>query len=163
MKALATFLFTGFVLFAVPGFAQDAGMTSEDTNMEILMEKLKADKKLLVANNMDLTDAESKAFWPMYDAYQKDLQQINDRLKKTIAEYAEAYNEGKGTISNTKAKKLLDEALATQEAEIKLKRTYAEKIGKILPGAKTVRYIQIENKVRALVNFELARVIPLVY
>jgi hypothetical protein len=163
MKALATFLLTGFALFAVPAFAQDAGKTSEDTNMEILMEKLKADKKLLVANNMDLTDAESKAFWPLYDAYQKDLQQINDRLKKTIGEYAEAYNQGNGKIPNDKAKKLLDEALATQEAEVKLKRTYAEKIGKILPGTKTVRYIQIENKVRALVNFELARVIPLVY
>jgi hypothetical protein len=163
MKALATFLLTGFVLVAVPAFAQDTGKTSEDTNMEILMEKLKADKKLLVANNMDLTDAESKAFWPLYDAYQKDLQQINDRLKKTIGDYAEAYNQGKGTIPNDKAKKLLDEALATQEAEVKLKRTYAEKVGKVLPATKTARYIQIENKVRALVNFELARVIPLVY
>ncbi len=37
------------------------------------MQKLKADKKLLVASNMELTDAESKAFWPLYDAYQKDL------------------------------------------------------------------------------------------
>jgi hypothetical protein len=97
------------VLCAVPAFAQTAG--SADTNMEILMEKVKADKKLLVASNMDLTDAEGKSFWPLYDAYQKDLQKVNERLGKTIAAYADAYNQGKGTISNDTAKKLLNESI----------------------------------------------------
>jgi hypothetical protein len=137
--------------------------SASDTNMEILMEKVKADKKLLVASNMDLTDAESKQFWPLYDSYQKDLQQINERLRSTIAEYAQAYNQGKGQISNDTAKKLLADTLSIQESEAKLKRTYADKVGKVLSATKTARYIQIENKVRALVNFELARQIPLVY
>ena len=48
--------------------------------MEILRQKIKADKKLVVAQNLQLTDAEGTAFWPVYDAYQKDLQQINQRL-----------------------------------------------------------------------------------
>ena len=65
---------SGNVLFAVPAFAQTGRASGQTTNMEILMQKLKADKKLLVASNMELTDAESKAFWPLYDAYQKDLQ-----------------------------------------------------------------------------------------
>jgi hypothetical protein len=148
-------------LFAVPAFAQTGG--SADTNMEILMQKLKADKKLLVANNMELTDAESKAFWPLYDAYQMDLNQVNEQLGKTISEYADAYNQGKGTISNDKAKKLIHEAISIEEQEVKLKRTYADKIGKVLPAAKTARYIQIENKIRAVIKMELARQIPLVY
>ena len=42
--------------------------------MEILRQKIKADKKLVVAANLKLTDAEGTAFWPVYDAYQKDLQ-----------------------------------------------------------------------------------------
>ena len=49
-------------------------------NMEILKEKVKADKKLIVATNMNLTDAEAKNFWPLYDGYQKELEQINQRL-----------------------------------------------------------------------------------
>jgi hypothetical protein len=127
------------------------------------MQKIKADKKLLVANNMGLTDAEGKSFWPLYEAYQKDLQQINEQLGKTIATYADAYNQGKGSIADDTAKKLLDEAILVEEQEVKLKRTYADKVGKVLPAAKTARYIQIENKIRAVIKFELARQIPLVY
>jgi hypothetical protein len=162
MKSVVRSIIAGMMLLAVPAFAQTEG-SSADTNMEIFASKLKADKKLLVASNMELTDAESKAFWPLYDAYQKDLQQLNERLGKTISAYADAYNQGKGTISNDSAKKLLNEAISADEQEVKLKRTYANKIGKVLPAAKTARYIQIENKIRAVIKFDLAQQIPLVY
>jgi hypothetical protein len=161
MKSVVRVIMAGMILCAVPAFAQTAG--TADTNMEIFMQKIKADKKLLVASNMGLTDAEGKDFWPLYDAYQKDLQQVNERLGKTINAYAEAYNEGKGTVSNDTAKKLLDEAISVEEQEVKLKRTYSDKIGKVLPAAKTARYIQIENKIRAVIKFQLAQQIPLVY
>jgi hypothetical protein len=128
--------------------------------MEILRDKIKADKKLVVAANMQLTETEGKAFWPVYDAYQKDLQQINERLAKTITAYAEAWN--KGPVSNETAKKLMAEALAIEDAELKLKQSYVPKLEKALPEMKVARYIQIENKIRALVKYELAAKIPLV-
>jgi hypothetical protein len=106
----------------VPVVAQEMS----DTNMEILKQKLKADKKLLVAGNMDLSDAEAKKFWPIYDAYQKDLEQLNQKLGHTIKDYADAFN--KGPIQDNTAKKLLNEALSAEEQETKLKRTYAEKL-----------------------------------
>ena len=159
MKFLATFLLVGTVLLATPVIAQEAG--SANTNMEILIQKIKADKKLLVASNMDLTDAEGKSFWPLYEAYQKELGQVNQRLAKAIKDYADAYK--KGPIPNDTAKNLLNEALAVEEAELKLKRSYAEKIGKVLPATKVARYIQIENKIRAVVRAELAQQIPLIY
>ena len=86
MRMIASLVFAGFVLFAIPVLAQDAGGAATDTNMEILKEKLKADKKLLVAGNMELSDAEAKKFWPLYEAYQKELQQLNDRLGRAIAD-----------------------------------------------------------------------------
>ena len=134
---------------------------SADTNMAILMKKIKADKKLLVANNMDLTDAEAKQFWPLYDSYQEELQQINHRLGRTIMDYADALN--KGPIPNETAEKLLRDALDVEEAEVNLKRSYAQKLDDVLPATKVARYIQIENKIRAVVKRELAQRIPLVY
>jgi len=141
---------------AAPAVAQE----SATTNMEILRQKIKADKKLVVAANMELTDAEGKAFWPVYDAYQKDLQQINERLKNAIVEYADAYN--KGPVSNETAKKLLGETLAIDEAEVKLRQSYVPKLEAVLPEAKAARYLQIENKIRAAIRYELAGGIPLV-
>jgi hypothetical protein len=141
---------------AAPAMAQ----TTATTNMEILRQKVKADKKLVVAANLKLTDAEGTTFWPVYDAYQKDLQQINQRLTAAILAYSAAYN--KGPVTNEAAKKLLDEALAIDDAEAKLKSALAPKVLAVLPATKAARYIQIENKIRAAVRYELAAGIPLV-
>ena len=161
MKVLTAFLLAAVLLAAQPVIAQEEkGASSADTNMEILLQKVKADKKLLIAANMDLTDAEGKKFWPLYEAYQKELEKQNGRLGKAIMEYADAYN--KGPIPNDKAKKLMKEVLSVEEAEVKTKQAYAKKIGKVLPGAKTARYMQIETKIRAALKYELAKQIPLV-
>ena len=73
--------------------------------------------------------------------------------------YAEAYK--KGPI-NDRAKKLIDESPAIDDAEAKLKSSSAPKILAALPAIKAARYIQIENKIRAAVRYELAAGIPLV-
>ena len=140
--------------------AQAMAQTAATTNMDILRQKIKADKKLVVAENLQLTDAEGAAFWPVYDAYQKDLQQINQRLTTVILEYADAYK--KGPIGNDTAKKLLDEAVAVDEAEAKLTRSTLPKVLGVLPATKAARYVQIENKIRAVLTYELAAGIPLV-
>ena len=149
---LLSFLFVGSAQ------AQEA----TQMNMEILKEKVKADKKLVVAANMNLNDAEAKSFWPLYEGYQKELEQINQRLGATIKGYADAFNAGKGEISDDQAKKLLAEALAVEESEVKLRQSYAVKLGKVLPATKVARYLQIENKIRSIIKFELAAQIPLV-
>jgi hypothetical protein len=115
----------------------------------------------VVAANMELTDAEGKGFWPLYEAYQKELGQLNERLGKAITEYADAYN--KGPVPNDTAKKLMNEVLSIEESEAKAKRSYADKIGKVLSAAKTARYMQIETKLRSVLKAELAEQIPLVY
>lgn len=165
MKTLNIMLLVVAAALAAPAIAQDKGASKAAAadkggiTMEILRDKLKADKKLVVAANMSLTDAEAKAFWPVYDAYQKDLGAINSRLMKVIMAYAEVWN--KSAVTNEAAKKLLDEALAIEEAELNLKRSYVPKLDKALPGIKVARYFQIENKIRALVRLEIAASIPL--
>ena len=134
--------------------------TPATTNMDILRQKVKADKKLVVAENLMLTEAEGAKFWPVYDAYQKELQQINERLKAVILAYADAYN--KGAVDDATAKKLIEDASAVDDAEATLRRTALPKILGVLPAAKAARYVQIENKIRAAIRYELAAGIPLV-
>jgi hypothetical protein len=154
MKLIQAVLFSLSIVLALPAAAQTA------SDMKILADKVKADKKLVVAANMQLTEAEAKGFWPVYEAYQKDLAGINKRLFGAIKNYADAYN--KGPVSDAAAKKLLNQAIAVEEAEVKLKRSYVPKLEKVIPGTKVARYIQIENKIRAVVKYELAAQIPLV-
>ena len=157
MKKLLSSLIIAFAFVGGSAYAQDK---SADMNMQILRDKLKADKKVLVAANMQLTDTEAKAFWPIYDAYQSDLKAINDRLGNAILAYADAYKAG--PISDGAAKMFLDEAIAIDDAEAKLRKDYAAKLTAAIPAAKAARYLQIESKIRAAVRYEMAAAIPLV-
>ncbi len=154
MKLAQVALFAVATMLALPTIAQ----TTSD--MQILAQKIKADKKLVVAANMQLTEDEAKGFWPVYEAYQKDLQGINQQLVGAIMSYADAYN--KGPVSDETAKQLINEAIAIEDAEVKLKRSYVPKLEKVIPGMKVARYMQIENKIRAIIRYELAAQIPLV-
>ena len=142
--------------FAPLGSAQD----KPADNMQILRDKIKADKKLVVAANMELTESEAKSFWPIYEQYQKDLQKINQRIVKLLESYADDFH--KKSLTDDKAKKLIDEAVAIEQAEANLKSAYAPKLGKALPVKKVARYLQIENKIRAVVKYDIAQGVPLV-
>ena len=147
----------GLLAIAAPVYAAD---TAAEMNMQILLDKVKADKKLVVAANMDLSDAQSKVFWPIYDAYQKDLMKINQRTAKMIANYADAYNSG--AMTDKQAQALIKDALAIEASEVAMHKKYAAKLGKVLPARVVARYLQIENKIRAAIRYEMADKIPLV-
>jgi hypothetical protein len=126
-------------------------------NMDILMEKLKADKKLLVAENMSLTESEAKGFWPVYETYQKEIEGVQMKAGKIVERYAENYQK----MTDGEAKGLVDEYMMMEEENLKLRQSYLPKFRAVLPEIKVARYYQIENKIRAAVNYELAALIPL--
>jgi Spy/CpxP family protein refolding chaperone len=147
-------------LIAAPALAQSSAPAAKPAdNMEILKEKLKADKKLLIAANLDLTEDEAKKFWPVYESYQKELHQINDQLATVIMAYAKEYNAN--TLTDEKAMRLLNQSFAVDDAESKLKKAFLPKLAKALPGRKVARYMQIENKIRAIIRYEIAGGVPL--
>jgi len=127
-------------------------------NMQLLKEKMSADKKLLVASNMGLTESEAKGFWPIYDTYQTELDKINERTKRLIADYAGNYE----TMTDEAAQKLLDEGLAIDRDRQKLRESFMPKFREILTAKKVARYYQLENKINSVINYDLAGRIPLV-
>jgi len=157
MKANRAIMITvlGFILSlgAMPASSQE----KPSDNMQIVIEKIHADKKLLVAENMQLTEAEAKSFWPVYKQYQDELFLLRSRTVKLINDYADAY----ATMTNNTAKKLLDEYMTLESLGPKLRKAYLPKFRKALPEVKVARYYQIENKIQAALFYELAANIPL--
>jgi hypothetical protein len=131
-----------------------------NTDLQILLDKVRADKKVLVAANMEMTEADKAKFWPIYDAYQKDLAGINDRMAKAIKSYADAYVAR--SITDEQARKLTDEVVAIEGDEAKLRANYSAKLFGALPAKVAARYLQIESKIRAALRYEMANGIPLV-
>ncbi|WNM57589.1 hypothetical protein [Candidatus Nitrospira allomarina] len=155
MKTFIMVAVAAVTMGVTPVFAENAKLT----NMKNLVDQVKADKKLLIAHNMDLTEEESTEFWPLYENYQKDLEPLNRNRAGLIAEYAAAYTAG--AVSEDLAKELVNETLKTEEAEVKMRRNYSEKLARVLPPTKMARYLQIENKIQAAIKFDLAAGIPL--
>ena len=126
--------------------------------MEILREKARADKKLVVATGLALTEGEAKAFWPVYNAYQSDMITHYDKLLSLVDRFAQAYD----TMTDQSATQLLNDYLALEANHVALLKAYVPRFQKVLPALKVARLYQIENKIRALVNYDLARQIRLV-
>lgn len=127
-------------------------------NMEIVKEKIRSDKKLFIATNMQLTESEANAFWPVYDAYQAEIDKLRDREIKLIEKFAASYE----TMSDDVAKKLLDDSLAIDSSHQELRQIYLAKFRGVLSDKKVARYYQLESKIDAVMEYELARRIPLV-
>ncbi len=149
---VVTLLALIMALGAIPASAQD----KPADNMQIVIEKIRADKKLFVAEIMGLTEAEAKTFWPVYDRYQDELFLLRARIMMLVKDYAEAYE----NMSNDTAARLLEEYMTIETLELELRRAYLAKFRKVLPEVKVVRYYQIENKIHAALVYELAANIP---
>jgi hypothetical protein len=154
-RITAVLVVLGVVLAMVaPAISQD----KPADNMQILLEKIRADKKLLLAENMQLTENEAKAFWPLYERYQDELFLLRSRSAKLIKDYADAYEK----MTNDTARKLLDEYMTIETLQLKLRQAYLPKFRKVLPEVKVVRYYQIENKIQAVLFYELGAKILLI-
>ena len=105
-----------------------------------------------------MTDDEAKQFWPVYDRYQSELTGVNDRLVKLIEDYAANFRD----LSDEKAMKLVGEYLSAEEDRAKVRRSYLSEIAKTLPGRKVARFYQIENKMDAILRYDLAKGIPVI-
>jgi hypothetical protein len=157
VSAKKAIMMTVLGLFVSLGVMPASSQEKATDNMQVVIEKIRADKKLLVAENMQLTEAEAKAFWPVYKQYQDELFLLRTRTVKLIKDYSAAYE----TMSNATAKKLLDEYMAVDAMGPKLRSAYLPKFRKVLPEVKVARYYQIENKIQAALVYELAAQIPL--
>jgi len=106
------------------------------------------------------TESQAAAFWPIYDEHQKELRTLNQRIAALVNNYADAYNAG--NVTDAKAEELLGEALEIEQAKVDLTKKYASRLSGVIPTIERVRYLQMETKIRALIDFDLAANIPLV-
>jgi hypothetical protein len=127
-------------------------------NVDVLRDKLRADKRLVVAEALELTEKEAQAFWPVYNAYQSDMVAHYDRIFKLLDTYAGSYK----SMTDAVATQLLGEFLSVQTSYLNIITSYVPRFQKVLPPRKVARLYQLENKIRALVDYQFAQDVPLI-
>lgn len=149
MKKL--FIGISLVLFGTSLFAQ-----STNDYLEVSRSVIKTEKKAAIAEVMQLTDAQSQTFWSLYNEYNEKMYAINTDLFNIIKDYAKYYE----SMSDAKAIELWSNVFKIETELLKLKKEYFNKFLQILPPTKIVKYFQAENKIKALIDAELALEIP---
>ncbi len=139
-----------------PALSQDK-TTAPLTSAEWLA-KIQADKKGIVAKSMDLTADEAKKFWPLYEQFQRELAVPQSAYTRAVLDYVAA--EGKLTDAN--ARRIAEQVLTANRDASRLHEKHFKQLLKVLPAHKAARYMQIENKIEAIVRYESAKAIPLV-
>lgn len=146
---------------AVAGLASEmppAAGSATQANLDALLASIRANRKAFVAVNLELSDEEAKKFWPVYDRYQAEISAVGDRLVALIEDYTANFRD----LSNDKAMKIVRDYLAVEADRVKVKSAYSDQFAKALPGRKVARLYQIENKMDAVLRYDLAASIPVI-
>jgi hypothetical protein len=152
-------------LIAAPAWSQeakDAGYTTAEAasvaEMHALETEVGAGKRAFIEEQLQLTLQEDAKFWPIYDAHQEALLAFNQRRLDNIMKYARAYNAD--ALNEVSAVAIVEESLDIEKDEaVQMERTF-HKLKKAVPAVKAARYLQVENKLRAVVRFEQAVQVP---
>jgi hypothetical protein len=155
MKNLRIALVATALLSVAAPFAAQAQSSYDDTQQ--LIAQIQADKRAVVLKAMALDDAQMTAFTPIYDAYQADRKKLAERGVDLINAYSSNYD----SMTDDAAKGLLKDWFKLQDDEAALIKGTAKKMGKVLPAAKVLRFVQVENKLNALLRLPGIQGIPL--
>ncbi|MGH7905629.1 MAG: hypothetical protein ACREP6_03285, partial [Candidatus Binataceae bacterium] len=90
--------------------------------------------------------------------YEAAQDKVDKRHANEIREYAASYKH----FTNADAKKKLNEVLAVEQDRLNVQKEYVPKFRAVLSQVKTTRFFQIDNKLHALIQCQIAQMVPLV-
>jgi hypothetical protein len=151
-------LFLLGLFWLVISFLSTPVLLGQVGEVELTRAVIQTQRQAIIAENLELTEAEATLFWPLYRDFRAEMAKLGDRTVKVIMTFADNYED----LSNETAEWLITEALAVEQAKADLKTSWLPRFKEVLPAKKVARYFQIENKLDAIVNYDLAANIPLV-
>ena len=127
------------------------------SDVELTRAAIQLRRQALVTAVMDLAPKEAEEFWPLYREYRMEMAKVGDRLSGLLVQYSEQYD----SLTDEEAVKIMEEYISIERAKNRVKRNFVARFRKILPARKVMRFFQADNKLDALVNAELASIVPL--
>jgi hypothetical protein len=136
----------------------NSSQSAADKDIDLLRKDVRSQKRQLIASNLQLSDQEAEKFWPLYDQYTADLVKINDAKYSSIKEFAASYS----TLSDEQATRLVREMLGVDQAVAELRLRYIPIFNNVIPGKKTAVFFQLDRRLVALIDLQLASQIPMI-
>jgi hypothetical protein len=147
-------------LLAAPLAAQDPNPLDPSlrTQLDATRGIVDKERRILLASELNLTSEEREKFWPLFNEYAEHLSEVTDIRIDVIVLYAENYRQ----MTNDIAKSLVNDRFRYERELLKMRERYLKKMRRILPETKVARFFQVESKLAAALNYNLASRIPVI-
>jgi len=156
MKARSLFCLLVLAVTVNVGYAQEK--VSVTPYLELIRSDIRADKVAIITENMQLSEDEASAFWPLYRKYELELSNIWDERLELIKDYAANYE----TMTNEKAHDLMKSAFKIEDKKSKMERKYYYQMEKAVSSKVAARFQMLENRLGMLIDLQIASELPLV-
>ncbi|MGA7462394.1 MAG: hypothetical protein WBW69_19325 [Candidatus Korobacteraceae bacterium] len=130
--------------------------TVNDKDVALLRQNLQAESKSLITKNMQLSDSEAAAFWPLYNEYAAEVRKVNDTRFALVKQYAKIYK----TMTAEEADQLTRLLAEADQTIISLRMQYLPKFEQALPGTKAALFMQLDRRLDNLFNVQIASQLP---
>jgi hypothetical protein len=131
--------------------------TITDEDIALLRQDLRAKKMQVIGQNMSLSDAEAQKFWPIYNHYVKDLQEVNNQKYALLKQYAQMW----GTMTDQDAVIYVRNWLEADGQAQALRVKYVPVVNQVLPGKKAATFFQLDRRLNMIIDLQLFSQIPL--
>ena len=160
---MRTFLSVCSSLVLLSGFvcAQTADGSAKpltDSDIQLMRSDIQAGKNQIITATMQFSDAESKAFWPVYRDFARDQQVIGDERVQLIKDYAANYD----SMDDSKAKDMVQRMINVEDKTLNLREDYWPKFMKALGAKRAAKFYQVDSRLSLLINLQLTSAIPLI-
>jgi hypothetical protein len=142
---------------AFPAVTHGQSTPGVKADEQVILKQVMTDKRAVFAQNLQLTESESRAFWPVYDEYEGKAKKLNDEFLALVDDYAAKY----GSISDADASAMLKKKMQIEKDREDLKQKYTKKVAGVLPPVKALRYAQIETRLDNMIRRDVYGLIPL--
>ncbi|TAN17049.1 MAG: hypothetical protein EPN37_07375 [Chitinophagaceae bacterium] len=140
------------VTLSLPAFSQQNNPQDEQGNNENNQQKIEALKMAYLTNQLNLSPEEAQKFWPVYNQYEQDLQQINKEER--------ANRQARDNLKNPTDQQIeqsLDKDFQLRQQALQLKEKYSQQFRKVIPSHKVAKLYQSEREFNMTLIQELHR------
>jgi len=128
-----------------------------DEDIAMLRQDLRAKKMQVIGQNLSLSDPEAQKFWPIYNHYVKDLQEVNNQKYDLLKQYAHMWS----TMTDQDAVIYVRHWLEVDQEVQALRVKYVPVVNQVLPGKKAATFFQLDRRLNMIIDLQLFSQIPL--
>jgi hypothetical protein len=146
------------IIYAIALSVFSMSAYAQHTETELVRSAFRLEKKAVVADFLQLSDADAGKFWPIYEKYEQErVSSVGNRRVQLIEDYVKKYE----TMTDVTADKMVNESSAIQKKEVALREKYYGMVKKGVSGTVAARFYQIEDVISVATRMQLYDQLPM--